>query len=174
MRTNFVHFVSPKLSGFLENAADLSLVLMMLLTSSGIIGRAFGFPLLGTYELVSFGGGLVLSLDLPVTSLEKGHVLIDTLLVHLPRVVRISINLITRILAIGMFIIIAWSLLQMVLDLKSTGETSAVLELHYYPLLYIMAGAFHSEPFTQSYPGLCLSRDRDMASIDVDEVSLSF
>ena len=55
-------------------------MLVMLLTGSDIVGRALRMPIPGTYELVSFAGGLVIGLAVPVTSRGKGHVIVDILL----------------------------------------------------------------------------------------------
>ncbi|MBI5439857.1 MAG: TRAP transporter small permease [Deltaproteobacteria bacterium] len=137
-----LHLLAKRLSGVFEGVAGFVLIGMMLLTSADILCRAFGSPLLGTYELVSFGGGLVLGFSLPVTSHEKSHVRVDTLLAYLPRSGRILLHVLTRMMAVATFMVVGWSMLQIGLDLRATGETSAVLKLPYYPLLYAMAGGF--------------------------------
>lgn len=139
-----IRWLSFKLSNGLEVVAGVGLILMMLLTVSDVIMRSFGSPIRGTYELIAFGGGLVMGLSQACTFRAHAHISVDTFLPYLPSSIRLVLYVLTRLMALGMFLIIGWSLIQIGADLKSTGETSAVLKLPYTPLLYAMAGAFLS------------------------------
>ena len=142
MKISFVHLLSLKLSDWLEAVAGCVLVGIMLLTTADVIMRSLGLPILGTYEIVSFGGGMAISLSQPISFREHGQILVDTFIGFLSPRVRFIVHILTRLMGIAMFIIIGWSLVQMGLEMKATGETSAVLKLPYSALLYAMAGAF--------------------------------
>jgi TRAP-type C4-dicarboxylate transport system permease small subunit len=137
-----LNWITTRLSSFLETVAGFFLVLMMLLTAADVIMRAFGSPIRGTYELISFGGGLVISLAQVNTFRIDGHVSVDTITSLLPSSVRFVFHIVTKLIGLCMFLIIGWSLTQMGLDVGSTGETSAVLKLPFSALIYAMAGAF--------------------------------
>jgi TRAP-type C4-dicarboxylate transport system permease small subunit len=137
-----IRLLTSKLSGFLETVAGLFLVLMMLLTAADVIMRAFGSPIRGTYELIAFGGGLVISLAQVNTFRVDGHVSVDTVTSHLPPPVRLIFHIVTKLMGLCMFLLIGWSLIQMGSDVGSTGETSAVLKLPFSALIFAMAGAF--------------------------------
>ena len=64
----------------MEIVAGIALIGVMLLIGSDIVGRIFGYPVPGTYEIVSLAGGLIVGLALPATSRTKGHVSTDFLL----------------------------------------------------------------------------------------------
>jgi TRAP-type C4-dicarboxylate transport system permease small subunit len=68
---------SDRLSTWMEVLAAGALIGVMLLIGADIIGRIFGHPVPGTYEIVSLAGGLVLGLALPATSRARGHVSTD-------------------------------------------------------------------------------------------------
>jgi TRAP-type C4-dicarboxylate transport system permease small subunit len=133
---------TSKVGGLSEAVAGLFLVLMMLLTTADVIMRSFGSPIRGTYELIAFGGGLVISLAQINTFRVNGHVSVDTLTMFLPSLVTRVLQVITKLMGFCMFLIIGWSLIQMGSDVASTGETSAVLKLPFSVLIFVMAGAF--------------------------------
>jgi TRAP-type C4-dicarboxylate transport system permease small subunit len=65
--------------------AGVSLVFLMLVTLVDVVLRTYGAPILGTYEIVGYAGGIAIGLAMPVTSWRRGHVYVDTFLAWLPR-----------------------------------------------------------------------------------------
>jgi len=57
----------------MEVIAGSALLFIMFLTTCDVVLRAFGKPIVGTYELVSFGGGIIVGFAIPITSLSKSH-----------------------------------------------------------------------------------------------------
>jgi TRAP-type C4-dicarboxylate transport system permease small subunit len=117
------------------------LVLLMLLTVADVVLRAFRRALPGTYELVGFAGALAIGCALPYTSWVRGHVYVDSLVVCLPRSGRKVLHACTRVLAVGLFALLGWNLVLFGLDLRSSGEVSPTLELHFYPIAFGLAAA---------------------------------
>jgi TRAP-type C4-dicarboxylate transport system permease small subunit len=121
--------------------AGVSLVFLMGLTLVDVVLRACGKPILGTYELVGYAGGLAIGLAMPATSWQRGHVYVDTFLAWLPRGARTAVHIGTRLIGAGLFGVLAWNLVRLGLDLRESGEVSPTLELKYYPVVFGLAAA---------------------------------
>ena len=119
--------------------AGWTLVGMMLLTAADVILRAFRRPILGTYEIVSLLGAIVIAFAMPHTTLQEGHVSVEILVSRLSGTSQCVINVITRGLTVVLFGFIAWECLQYGRDLKGAGEVSMTLCLPTYPVLYGIA-----------------------------------
>ncbi len=124
------------LSKGLEVVAGVSLLFIMILTTCDVIGRAFAKPIIGTYEIVSFGAGVLVGFSLPITTLEKGHVYVDFLYQKFSRPVRRVLYAVTNILGITLFLGAGYNLLKMASDLQRAGEVSSTLQLPYYAIAY--------------------------------------
>lgn len=131
-----------RLSMWMEIAAGIALVGVMLLIGSDILGRAFGFPVPGAYETVSLAGGLIVGLALPATSRAKGHVSTDILLERLSPRFRLALALLTRLIGIVVFLLAGCGMVMMGIRLKVSGEVTAVLALPFYYVAYAIGGAF--------------------------------
>jgi TRAP-type C4-dicarboxylate transport system permease small subunit len=126
----------------MEGAAGIALLGVMLLIGCDIVGRAFGSPVPGAYEIVSLAGGLIIGLALPATSRAKGHVATDVLLVKLPARTRPILAVTTRLIGIFVFLLAGWGMVRMGVRLKVSGEVTAVLAMPFYYVAYAIGGAF--------------------------------
>lgn len=116
--------------------AGLALAGIMFLTVADVILREFKLPVVGTYEIVSLLGAIVIGFAVPQTSLERGHVLMDFLTEKLPIGGRKVFHFLTRILAIFTFLIIGWNLWGLGNDFYRTGQVSLTLQIPEYPVAY--------------------------------------
>lgn len=126
----------------MEIAAGIVLMAVMLLIGSDIIGRIFGYPIPGTYEIVSLAGGLILGLALPATSRSREHVSTDFLLLKLAEKPKYFLWMVTRLIGIGLFLLAGSGMIMMGVRLKAAGEVTAVLALPFYYAAYAIGGAF--------------------------------
>ena len=126
----------------MEIVAGIALMLVMLLMVSDIIGRIFGCPVPGAYELASLAGGLIIGLALPATSMAKGHVSTDILLAKLPGTYQRVLNILTRFVSIAVFLLAGYGMIMMGVRLKTAGEVTAILALPFYYVAYAVGGAF--------------------------------
>ncbi len=133
----YISFVRT-LSKFANVIAGISICFMIGLTVLDVVLRGFRKPVPGTYELVAFSGALVIGLALPYTSLGKGHVLVDFLILSFPSPVRKVFNIVTRLMGIGLFSVLGLSLIMLALDLRRTGEVSLTLQLPFYPIAFAL------------------------------------
>lgn len=116
--------------------AGLALIGIMFLTVSDVILREFKVPILGTYEIVSLLGAIVIGFAIPQTTKERGHVLMDFLIEKLPFGGQKVFHFLSRILAIFTFLIIGWNLWGLGHDLYRHGEVSLTLKIPEYPIAY--------------------------------------
>jgi TRAP-type C4-dicarboxylate transport system permease small subunit len=124
-----------KTSKWLAVIAGTSLTLMMLLTVSDVVGRAFGHPIMGTYEVVGFMLALVIGFAMPKVSLARQHVYMD-FIDRLSKRNRALMNIFTRMLCIILFVLIGYSLFGVGNEYRISGETSPTIRLPFYPLAY--------------------------------------
>ncbi|NIA19358.1 MAG: TRAP transporter small permease subunit [Xanthomonadaceae bacterium] len=119
----------------------LSIMAMMLLTCADVVLRLFKHPILGTYELVGLFGALTIALAIPATTLNKGHVAVDFLIDKLPPSARKIFTIITTLLSISLFALIAWQSFTYANILRSTGEVTLSLQMPFYPVVYVISAA---------------------------------
>ena len=134
--------LSIHLSSWMEVVAGIALMGVMLLIGSDIVGRIFGHPVPGTYEIVSIAGGLIVGLALPATSRAKGHVSADLLTGKLPERSRVYLAVTTRLMGILIFLLAGYGMIMMGIRLRVAGEVTAVLSLPFYYAAYAIGGAF--------------------------------
>lgn len=125
-----------ELSRFLNIIAGVALTFMMSLTVADVILRYFKKPVVGTYELVALSGAVVIGFSIPFTSWERGHIYVDFFLLRLRKRIRQVVQTATRLLGMGLFVLIGWNLIQMGMDLRRSGEVSLTLQLPFYPVAY--------------------------------------
>jgi TRAP-type C4-dicarboxylate transport system permease small subunit len=73
-----------------------------------VTGRAFGYPIMGTYEVVALALGLVIGCAMPYVSLNKQHVYMDFLVMGLSGRKKALLLTFTRLLNIGLFLLIGY------------------------------------------------------------------
>ena len=127
--------ILQKTSKWLSVIAGTSLTLMMLLTVADVVGRAFGHPIMGTYEVAGLMLALVIGFAMPKVSLARQHVYMD-FIDRLSKRNRALMNIFTRILCIILFVLIGYSLFGVGNEYRVSGETSPTIRLPFYPLAY--------------------------------------
>jgi TRAP-type C4-dicarboxylate transport system permease small subunit len=112
---------------------------MMLLTVADVLLRAAGRPLVGTYEVVALSLALVIGFTIPKVSLDRGHIRVDLVIERVSRRTRNILNTFTRLICIGLFLIISYNLFAVANELRASGEVSPTIQLPAYPLAYGVA-----------------------------------
>jgi TRAP-type C4-dicarboxylate transport system permease small subunit len=119
--------------------SGLTLAFMLLFTLTDVVMRAFGKPIVGDFEIISFLGAVVVGFAIPYTTLLKGHIIVDFLIEKLPKNVRDGMEVATRIIGIALFLWIGWNFVDMSLDLIRSKEVTPVFRLPYYPISFGLA-----------------------------------
>ena len=127
------------LSGFMRAVSAVMLVAMMLITCSDVAGNIFGFPILGSEEIVSLMAAILIACVLPAAHQERAHIGVDLLYMRFsPRVKRIN-NLILGVLKIGFFGLMSFECVKYGLELRRIGQVTAILEIPNYLVIFVVA-----------------------------------
>lgn len=121
----------------MDFVAGTALVFLMLLTTCDVVLRYFGYPILGSYDLVSFGAAFVIGFALPRTSWEKMHVSVDILVEKIPHR-RFILDIVTRVMALALFVLLGWNLADLGAGFFQTGEETLTLGIPLYPIAYAL------------------------------------
>jgi len=124
------------LSRWAQVVAGMALTGIMGITVTDVVLRAFGRPIVGSYEIVALMGAVVIGFSLPFTSWVRGHIFVDVLVQKLPRIPRRGVHFATRGLGMLLFFLISWNLFKMGSDLRKSGEVSLTLQIPFYPIVY--------------------------------------
>ncbi len=127
-----------KLSRAMNLVGGTVLVLMMLLTVSDVVLRIFWKPILGTYELVSLAGALVIGFALPKTSLDDAHVYVDFVVTGSSPKVRKIFRVITKFLGFVLFALLAINLTLKAGELYRAGEGTLTIHVPLFPVAYAL------------------------------------
>jgi TRAP-type C4-dicarboxylate transport system permease small subunit len=123
-----------RLSQFMGVIAGTTLVFVMLLTVLDVILRYFGHPIIGVYDLVSLGGGIVIGFSMPLAAERKVHVFMEMALQANSRTGKRVLRLLTRLIVFGISFLVAWNLIRLGLGFRETGEVSLTIKIVYYPI----------------------------------------
>jgi TRAP-type C4-dicarboxylate transport system permease small subunit len=124
------------ISKVMNGVAGVALTLMMGLTVVDVFGRAGGYPILGTFEIVSLFAIVVTAFALPLATWQRRHVYMELLLEKLPRRNRDILNVSTRIFCIVLFIIMGINLFQVGAEFARAREVTTALDIPLFPAAY--------------------------------------
>lgn len=110
--------------------AGVTLTLMAFMSLTSVIGRSvFDKPIVGDYELVQVMSAIAVAMSLPFCQMIRGHIIVDFFTTSLPKQFNRFLDLIANLLlAVGGFVF-AWRLAVGMMDLKSNGDASMLLNL---------------------------------------------
>jgi TRAP-type C4-dicarboxylate transport system permease small subunit len=130
--------ILQRVSKILSTIGGAALTFMMCLTVADVLLRAWGRPILGTYELVSLTLAIVIGFSIPKVSLDRGHVYMEIVLEKLSKRDRAIMNTFTRMLGLILFAIIAYNLFLIGNEFHASGEVSSTLKLPFFPISYFV------------------------------------
>ena len=133
---SFLSIVQMAAKG-MDLVAGTALVLIMLLTTCDVVLRYLGRPIPGSYDLVSFGAAFVIGFALPRTSWEKMHITVDILVEKIPDH-RFILDIVTRVMALALFVLVGWNLTAMGAGFFKTGEGTLTLGIPLFPIAYAL------------------------------------
>ncbi|OPY70333.1 MAG: Tripartite ATP-independent periplasmic transporter [Syntrophorhabdaceae bacterium PtaU1.Bin034] len=130
----FLRFVT----GILNHIGSTALTVMMLLTVTDVIMRAFGHPIIGTFEIVGLLLAFVVGFTIPKVSYDRGHVFMEIVLERLGQRRRDVLNTFTRVIAFLLFAAVGYKLFGAAHEFRISGEVSPTLEIPFYPVAYMV------------------------------------
>ena len=118
----------------------LMLVAMVLLTCIDVVGRYFlNRPLTGAFELTELAMGALIFSSLPLVTLRRQQVTVDLFDRLVPTSWKRAQSAFFDTMAALCMALIGWRLWIKAAEMAQAGETTAVLQIPVYPLVYYMA-----------------------------------
>jgi TRAP-type C4-dicarboxylate transport system permease small subunit len=128
-----------KFTKYISWVGCMVLVAMMLLTVVDVVLRWMRMGITGTFELMSFGGALVVGFAIAQTSVDGAHVSVDVVTQLLGKRANVVLSVITRVMSIVFFLLLGWGLFLKGNELFASGEVSLTLHVPFYPVAYALA-----------------------------------
>jgi len=120
-------FVLRRVVSALAVVAGLSVAAMIVVTCVDVVGRRFGHPLKGAYDVIEILGAVTIAGGLPYTTGCKGHVAIEFFFQRLSRRGRIVVDTFVRMITIPMFSFLTWRFVLYGVDLKASGQGTSTM-----------------------------------------------
>jgi TRAP-type C4-dicarboxylate transport system permease small subunit len=125
-----------------------ALFAMAVVTLTDITMRAMGSPIVGSLEIVTFLGAVVIGFALPYTSWMKGHVYVDILVDKLSPGGRNILMGVTRCMGIFLFIFLGLDFVIYGVGNIRSGEVTPAFRIPVYPIAFGLAASFFVQSFT--------------------------
>lgn len=121
--------------------ACFGVLTMMLVTCADVILRMFGSPLKGALDVVKIASAVTIAGALPYTTAVKGHVAIEFFFLKLPRLGRVVVDTVSRLLGMALFAGLCWRSALYGLDMHANNRVSDTLQipLFWTPLFIALA-----------------------------------
>jgi TRAP-type C4-dicarboxylate transport system permease small subunit len=119
--------------------AGVAVVAMIAVTCADVVGRLFGWPIKGAYDIVELLGAIIIAGGLPYTTGCKGHVAIELFFQKLSRLGRIIVDTVARVITISMFSFLTWRFMLYGTELRASGQGTATLGWPVFWLAWWMA-----------------------------------
>jgi TRAP-type C4-dicarboxylate transport system permease small subunit len=119
--------------------AGLVLVFLMLMTTAGVVGRKFGIPINGVFDLTHFTVLIMTFFGMAYCGYRGSHVSIELLYQHLGRRTRNVLNRAINLLGCVLFAVIAWQTFVQSYIVREINESSQLLEIPYFPFYWMVA-----------------------------------
>ncbi len=128
-----------RVATWLARVGALLLVVLMLLTFSDVVGRAFNHPIVGTVEVTELLMGLIIYLGIGLTTIQRGHIRVDIAVMYLPPRVRVAVEVLTLGVSISFTALLCWQLWLKAADTVVMNDVTQIWALPVWPMAYLMA-----------------------------------
>lgn len=125
-----------KLASVMNGIAACSIAAMTLLICTDVILRLFGRPILGAYDIVTLLLATASGFALAETSIKRGHVAVELLVTMLSSRLKLILYLVTQVLSIALFVVIAYESVRLGRSLWEAGEVSMTVKIPFFPVLF--------------------------------------
>ena len=102
---------------------------IVLVTVGDVVGRRFGLPVKGAYDLVRVLGAIAMVCALPLTKAVKGHIAIEYFFQKLGARGRAATDTLMRLVLLALFALLAWQFVLQGNAFLESGETTTTLHM---------------------------------------------
>ncbi|HAL91482.1 MAG TPA: TRAP transporter small permease [Verrucomicrobia bacterium] len=102
---------------------------LVVVTVADIVGRQFGFPVKGAYDLVRVLGAIAMACALPLTKAVKGHIAIEYFFQKLGLRGRAVLDTAMRLVLLALFGLLAWQFALQGRRFLDSGEVTTTLHM---------------------------------------------
>jgi TRAP-type C4-dicarboxylate transport system permease small subunit len=128
--------ISEGIAKYFNWVACVGICGILVVTCADVVGRSFGRPIFGAYDLVCMLAVVSFSFALAHTQIMKGHIGVDFLTSRLPRRVQGIIGAVVYLISIALLIVFAWRSAVLAGSLWARGEGSMTMQLPHYLFVY--------------------------------------
>lgn len=122
--------------------AALCLCCMALVTGTDVVGRFMNTPLFGSEEIVTMLAVFVVGLSLPDAHAQRSHIGVEIFVRFMPRNLRRLLQIATTSIALVLFGIVTWRMVDYSITMHDSGVLSMNLELPEYLVVLVLAFGF--------------------------------
>ena len=141
-----------------------AVVAMILVTVADVVGRQFGHPVPGAYDLVRFCGAVAILGALPLTKAVKGHIAIEYFFRKLARPGRALVDTLVRLVLLAFFAALAFEFARQGELFRQSGECSATLRVPVFWVYWVASASSAAVAAVTLWhllhPGLSMMRSR--------------
>ena len=112
---------------------------LILVTVADVVGRQFGFPVKGAYDLVRVLGAIAMGCALPLTKAVKGHIAIEYFFQKMGHRGRAATDTVMRLVLLALFALLAWQFILQGTTFLDSGETTATLHMPMFWVPWLVA-----------------------------------
>ena len=131
--------ISTHLNRWFIWIGGFALLLMIGIACANMLLRPLGSPLKGAYELVGFLGAMTVAFALGYAQITRAHISVDILATRYSKKTSKIMNIISSLLGVIFFILVAWQVSVFGTTIWERGETSETLRIIYHPFVYAVA-----------------------------------
>ena len=102
---------------------------IVLVTVGDVVGRRFGLPVKGAYDLVRVLGAIAMACALPLTKAVKGHIAIEYFFQKMGARGRAATDTLMRLVLLALFGLLAWQFVLQGNAFLESGEVTATLHM---------------------------------------------
>ncbi|MDD2240565.1 MAG: TRAP transporter small permease subunit [Kiritimatiellae bacterium] len=118
---------------------SLAVVGLVGVTVADVIGRQFGLPVKGAYDLVRVLGAVAIACALPLTKAVKGHIAIEYFFQKMDRRGRAVVDTLMRLVLLVLFGLLAVQFVRQGLLFRDSGEVTTTLHMPMFWVPWLMA-----------------------------------
>lgn len=111
---------------------------LMFLTAVDVIGRFFGRPIIGSYQISEIMQVWIICLSWPYAARVMAHVRVDMLVEKLPKRMQYTIDLVMHLIVLAIFVLISWQGYELVMRTRALGELIGIINIPLAPFQIVV------------------------------------